>query len=166
MPKKYVPYTEEIAKEICRRMAEDGRTLTSICSDEDMPTRQSVMNWSRDNEEFRKLYEKARADLVEFWMDQTIDIADDGSRDYKKRKLPDGSFEEVVDHDHIARARLRVDTRKFAIVKILPNKTGYGDRVSQELTGANGGPIEYQGLEDLEIARRMVALLDKATNKK
>lgn len=32
-----------------------------------------------------------------------------------------------------------------------------------EHTGKDGGPIEYQSLDDLEIARRMVALLDKAT---
>ena len=41
------------------------------------------------------------------------------------------------DVDHIM---LRVNTRQWVMSRLLPNR--YGDRVRQELTGADGGPVE------------------------
>lgn len=58
--------------------------------------------------------------------------------------------------------RLEVDTRKWLASKFLPKK--YGDKITQEHSGPDGGPIEhkYGGLSDdelrAEIERRMAAL--------
>ena len=48
----------------------------------------------------------------------------------------------VPDHDHISRAKLRIDTRKWILGKVLPKI--YGDRVITEITGRDGGAIEMQ----------------------
>jgi hypothetical protein len=50
-------------------------------------------------------------------------IADDGSRD----TYEDAEGNVKVDHDVIARSRLRVDTRKWLMSKLQPKK--YGDKL-------------------------------------
>ena len=52
-------------------------------------------------------------------------------------------------------ARLEIDTRKWFASKFLPKQ--YGDKVTTELTGPEGGPVKYQNMApadlDAEIAR-------------
>ena len=50
----------------------------------------------------------------------------------------------TVDHEHIARSRLRVDSRKWMLSKMIPKI--YGDRLVTELTGKDGGPVEIQAV--------------------
>ena len=64
--------------------------------------------------------------------------------------------------DVIARNRLRIDTRKWILSKMLPKV--YGDKLIQEVTGANGGPIalanvNFKTLSDneLEAMQKMLA---------
>jgi hypothetical protein len=59
--------------------------------------------------------------------DDMLVIADDSTKDYVERQNKDGSTYTAVDHDHIARARLRVDTRKWLLAKALPKL--FGDKV-------------------------------------
>jgi len=42
----------------------------------------------------------------------------------------------------------------------------YGDKISQEISGKDGGPIETKELSDNEVARRMAFLLTKAAKGK
>jgi hypothetical protein len=54
----------------------------------------------------------------------------------------------------VARNRLRVDTRKWLAAKM--NAKKYGDKLTQELTGAGGGAIkiaamDFKGLSDVEL---------------
>ena len=48
---------------------------------------------------------------------------------------PDG----LVDNGAVQQARLRVDNRKWLLSKMLPKQ--FGDRVTQEITGDNGGAL-------------------------
>ena len=63
---------------------------------------------------------------------QLLEIADDGTNDWINR---DG--QRVCDHDHVSRSRLRVDTRKWVLSKMLPKV--YGDKLQH--TGDGGGPV-------------------------
>jgi hypothetical protein len=56
-----------------------------------------------------------------------------------ERELKGGATERVVDQEHIGRSRLRVDARKWLASKLKPKK--YGEKLSTELTGADGGPV-------------------------
>jgi hypothetical protein len=53
-------------------------------------------------------YARARATVYQKMADEILEIADDAERDLIERA--DGVL--AVDHEHIQRARLRVDTRK------------------------------------------------------
>jgi hypothetical protein len=127
-----------------------------------MPPESTVRLWVQDDREgFAAHYARAREVGYQSMADELIEIADDGSNDWMERKRGDGSTEEVENHEVIGRSRLRVDTRKWLLSKALPKV--YGEKIVQEHTGANGGPIETHELSETEAARRIAFTLAKAT---
>lgn len=125
-------YTQEIADAICVRLAA-GESLNAICKADEMPPESTVRGWALDDVQgFAAKYTRAREIQADVLVEQILDISDDGSRDYVATE--NGVS---VDHDHIARSRLRVDSRKWFASKVLPKK--YGDKVA--LTGDGGGPL-------------------------
>lgn len=118
-------FTQETADIICERLA-DGESLREICGADDMPSRASVFRWLGSQEEFRNQYERAREAQADLLADEITDIADDGSNDWMKRQREDGSTDDVLNHEHIARSKLRIDARKWVAAKLKPKK--YGDK--------------------------------------
>lgn len=129
-------FTEEIADEICDRIS-SGESLRRICSDEGMPSKTSVFRWLYNNKEFCFQYARAREVQADSLADEILDICDDGSND----TYTDEEGNVRVNTDVIARSRLRVDTRKWIASKLKPRV--YGEKIQQELTGANGGPVQH-----------------------
>lgn len=144
-------FSQDIADAICERLA-SPESLRSICDDDDMPSKTTVLRWLRQNEEFRAQYARAREDQADAFADEILDISDDGRRDYAKDE--DGN--DVVDHDHIQRSKLRVETRKWLMGKMAPKK--YGDRL--QLANDPDDPIGT--LTDEQIEAKLAALLEKA----
>ena len=124
-------YTEALAAEICRRLAE-GETLRSLCRDPGMPDKATILRWLADKKkaDFREQYVYAREMQADALFDEALEIADDASGDWSTDK--DGK--KVLDHENIQRSRLRVDTRKWAAGKMAPKK--YGDKL--DLGGSIG----------------------------
>ena len=76
-----------------------------------------------DSCEERKLqYARAMAKRAESIFEDILDIADDGSND---KMIVDGV--EMTNHENIQRSRLRVDSRKWFLSKIMPKL--YGDKL-------------------------------------
>ena len=130
-------YTPELAAKICARLAE-GETLRSICRDETMPSKTTLLRWLADerNVDFRDQYAHAREMQADALFDEALEIADDASGDWAVDK--DGK--KTLDHEHVQRSRLRVDTRKWAAGKLAPKR--YGDKLQH--TGEGGGPIRTE----------------------
>ena len=130
-------YTPELAAKLCERLAE-GETLRSVCRDDAMPGKTTVLRWLSDkkNADFRDQYAHARELQADSLFDEALEIADDVSRDWSTDK--DGK--KVLDHEHVQRSRLRVDTRKWAAGKLAPKR--YGDKMQH--TGDGGGPIRTE----------------------
>jgi hypothetical protein len=118
-------YDVEIAETICDRLV-NGESLRSICADPAMPSRATVFRWLARNQEFGQLYVFARQCQAEDLADEILKIADDSSRDYKKKIGADGRETWVVDRAHIARCRLRIATRKRILAWMAPRKYGNG----------------------------------------
>ncbi len=143
-------YTETLAAEICRRLAE-GKSLRKICADDDMPGKSTVLGWLSDGEhrKFLEQYTCAREMQADALFDEALEIADNTSGDWTT--TADGK--KILDHENVQRSRLRVDTRKWAAGKLAPKR--YGDRVNMEHTGPGGGPIQvepdYSKLTDKEL---------------
>jgi len=128
-PSKFTP---KLATTICDRIAK-GESVRRITEDKDMPSGAAIYRWLEGNVRFREQYTHAREKQADFWAEQIIEISD-ATEDDKK----DGQ----VDHEHIQRSRLRVDSRKWLAGKLRPKV--YGDTKKHELTGADGGPIDMK----------------------
>lgn len=116
-------YRQEIADEICKRMAH-GESLRSICRDPKMPPDATVRGWVLDDwNGFAAQYTRARMLQAERWAEEVLEIADDSSRDVAENDHGDN----VTNHENIQRSRLRVDSRKWLLSKVLPKI--YGDKL-------------------------------------
>ena len=125
-------YTFEVADRICKALAE-GRTITSICSDADMPSLNAVYGWLRTYPAFGEAYARAREDQQDTFAAQILDISDTETDPQ--------------------RARNRIDARKWHAAKTSPRK--YGDKIEIDATiEHNSGPSEGLTL--------MLAMLEKA----
>lgn len=126
-----ISLTPEIIESICEHIA-DGGTLRAWCR-ENGKKPSSVLRWlwSKDYDEnefikeFRNQYACARICGAEVRVDEIVEISDDFTQDP-------------------ARSRLRVDTRKWLASKV--HSKLYGDKITQEHTGAGGGPIKTEGV--------------------
>lgn len=98
-----------------------------------MPSRDAVHTWLDTKPGFADKYVRARLLQADKYAEEIIAIADDGTRD----KTVDAEGNEIVDHDHIQRSKLRVDARKWAASKLAPKK--YGDKL--ELAGDASSPL-------------------------
>ena len=117
-------FTDKIADEICERIAL-GESLRAICRDEHMPAMSAVFRWLGSNESFREQYTHAREAQADALADDILDIAD--------------TAEET--NEAVRKAQLRIESRKWIAAKLKPKK--YNDRVINEVTGADGGPIQH-----------------------
>ena len=134
-------YSEETATAICDRLGQ-GESLRQICADENMPGKSTVMRWLASQEAFRDQYARAREAQADYWAEEIIEISDDDSGDTIK---DEEKGTERFNSEFAARSRLRVDTRKWLMARMAPKK--YGDKVTQEHTGADGGPVVVSWLK-------------------
>ncbi len=102
--------------------------MRDACAAEDMPNRDTVRRWLAKRETFRKMYASAREQQAEHFVDEIVSIADT--------------------EENSTRARVRIDARKWAVVKLAPKK--YGDKAEIQMTGT----IDIAG--QLERARQRV----------
>ena len=101
-----------------------------------MPSAETVRRWLLDNEDFCAQYVRAREVQADRFAEEILEIADDASDDWT---VGEGG-KKAVDHEHVQRSRLRVDTRKWLMARMAPKK--YGDKLQH--TGEGGGPIRTE----------------------
>ena len=132
-------YTDAVAMEICTRMAH-GESLRTICDDEHMPNRMTVVYWLADGKhaEFASQYARAREAQADFYADEIVQISNTPVLGVKTTHKATGT--ETTEGDMIEHRRLQIDARKWYASKLAPKK--YGDKVDHTLQGPNGGPIQ------------------------
>lgn len=128
-------YTPELASEILRRIS-DGESLRAICREEGFPAPSTVRGWVVDDVEgFAEQYMRARALQAEHWAEEILEIADETAFDDKINDKGDI----VPDNEYMQRSRLRVDTRKWLLSKVLPKV--YGDKLDVTSKGEKVGLV-------------------------
>jgi hypothetical protein len=157
-----------------------GRSLESICKDDGMPHVATFLEWvEQDPAGIGKDYAHAREIGYSLLADEIIAISDKTHEwitiqeldpDGRPVSNPDGTplLKQVLmplNSDVIAHKRVQIDTRKWMLSKMLPKV--YGDKLTQEHTGANGGPIaiaavNLKNLSDDEL-ENMHLLMKKAS---
>lgn len=148
-------FTPELGATICEKLAECG-SLRRVCLEPDMPLERTVRRWYTENEQFASEYARAKEAGIDALVDETLDIADDGSNDYMQTK--DG---EKLDAEHVQRSKIRIETRRWLAERMMPKK--YGVRTGVDLTSSDG---TMTPVDDAARASRIAALLKKAGERK
>jgi len=122
-------FSEELFEEICDRLA-TGQSLRAICRDPHMPDEKAVRKWvTKEGAHLGPQFARAREMGCESLAEEVLEISDQPCLG------PDG----FVDNGAVQRARLMADSRKWFLSKQMPKK--YGDKVTQEITGEDGGAL-------------------------
>lgn len=133
-------YTADAADLICEKLTA-GETLRAICrNDASLPAESTVRQWVTDNHEgFAERYARARNMGLDGVADEIVDISDDARNDWMRREDPDNPGYDV-NGEHIARSRLRVDSRKWYLSKMAPKR--YGERTT--IAGDPEAPLVFE----------------------
>jgi hypothetical protein len=126
-------YDPELAAKFCAVMASTTDSIATICKRKDMPSKPTVFRWKAEQPEFATMYEAAKLEQLYCGVEECNEIAD------KAKKTPAG----------IAHAKLRIDTRLKVAQRLKPKELG--EKVTNELTGPNGGPVQFQRIERVVV---------------
>lgn len=136
----------ENAVEVILAGVEQGKSLHDICdADESLPAPKTFYAWLKQDAELRNKYAHAKEIMAEKMAEELLEIADDGRNDWMTIKRG-GEEVEVENHEVVNRSKLRLDTRKWLMSKLLPKK--YGEKTLLEHTGADGGPLTISWLAE------------------
>ena len=127
--------TLQLENEILARLAA-GETLRQICRTPGYPSHPAVVQWTYDGAEddpasFANRYARARREGLDVMAEEILEIADDGTNDFMTRVAATGQ-NKVLDAEHVNRSRLRVDSRKWLLSKMRPDKYGDFERVEMK----------------------------------
>lgn len=121
-------FTQEIANEICERLAkgESLRSITAPDRDDFMPSETTVRRWLAGDEDwndrFRRQYARAREDQADFKFEEAWEIA--------AKATP----------ENVAVARLQVDVVKWQAGKLAPKK--YSEKLALTGGGEDDAPLQ------------------------
>lgn len=110
---------QKVMAEINERISA-GESLRSICQEAGMPDKSTVLEWLDVDTVLSDQYARARQKQADHYVDEVVEIAD--------------TCEDAI------KARLQIDTRKWAAGKLFPKK--YNDKYIHEHTGKDGGDIK------------------------
>lgn len=140
-PTKYSP---ALAEKICNAIATSNMGLHRLCENtEEFPVATQIYRWIEKYEDFRTQYALAREKQADFLNDEITSIADEMSKD-------DAPF---VGGNHVQRARLRIDARKWQASKLAPKK--FGDKIDVTTGGekiTDKSEFDPTKLNDEELA--------------
>lgn len=136
------------AKIICE-MIVDGMSLRKACLDVNIPP-STFLRWCDDHPELGEQYAKHRRLQAELLAAELLEIADDKTNDVIVTE--DGRM--IANTEFISRSRLRVDTRKWILSKMLPKI--YGDKIA--IGGADDLPAIQSNvtLDAAEAYKRLI----------
>lgn len=135
LPRRDIPFTRETFDRVCEMLGE-GQSLRRIARDNlDLPTPGTFLKWLQDHADLEEPYVAARDRQQHAYADEQVDIADDD---------PDP-----------ARARNRIEARRWHASKLMPKV--YGDRTQMDL----GGNVRVEMPSMDAIAAALKGMADK-----
>lgn len=134
-----VEYSQEVVSEICRRIA-DGQSVNEIARDETMPAKSTIFLWLATHSEFSDQYARAKEAQAEHMAEDILDIADNANNDWMLRHGDEDAGWQA-NGEHLQRSRLRIDSRKWLLSKLLPKK--YGEKVEHQV----GGSLQHEVIQ-------------------
>lgn len=119
---------KEIAVNVILGMVENGNSLNSILSNGrdklKLPSKRVFNEWLDKDLALGIQYARACVGREDSMIEDIIEIADDSSQDYIIKKKSDGQSYKQLNPENIQRAKLMIETRKWALSKMNPKKFG------------------------------------------
>lgn len=128
--------TQELADTLVDGVSE-GVPLRELCRRHAI-SKSAVYLWRKEDPEFDGRFVRAREEGFDAIAEEALEIADNGTNDWEKRNRDDGSTEDVLNHEHVQRSKLRIETRLKLLAKWDPKR--YGELV--KLGNADGSNID------------------------
>jgi hypothetical protein len=122
--------TPEVFEQICARVETEVIPIVEICQEVGATT-SNFWSYLSHNQEAQDRYARAKQLQAEILAAEILDIADHTELGVKTKTTNDGI--ETTEGDMIEHRKLRVDSRKWLLSKLLPKK--YGDKV--DITSKN-----------------------------
>jgi len=119
------PITPELWDEVLE-LIEQGHTIRDISAMADMPNWTTIRRFIRADDAHRTQYARAREVAADAYEAQIIDHLN------------------AADPETAAACRVKIDALKWLMSKRAPKV--YGDKVTQELTGVDGAPLQMPTL--------------------
>lgn len=129
------------ADAICARLAQ-GESLRKACEAEDGPHPATILRWVDANQEFAQQYAQAREIGYSLLADEILEISDESAIEAKY----DGEDVRLdLSATGVARNRLRVDSRKWMLSKMLPKR--FGDKIDVN----HSGGVKFERIEAVVV---------------
>jgi hypothetical protein len=107
-------------------------SLRAVCRTEGMPDRGTVMRWVVDDlDGFAAKYARAKDMGIDEFVDETLEIADDGTNDWMKTERGP-----QLDSEHVQRSKIRIETRRWLAERMAPKR--YGLKQGLDLSNTDG----------------------------
>lgn len=143
-----------------------GTPLTVICKPDDMPIPCTVYDWIKKDDELSKQIAHARDAGFDAIALEALKIADTPIEGVERTETPDGP--RITTKDMLGHRRLQIETRLKLLAKW--DRKRYGDLITQEISGPDGGPIHTLGgplsKQDEEIILKIRDAREKLNDKK
>lgn len=120
-------FSQEKADIVCLTLKEGGTLRAAAKAADVSPS--TVLSWVDQFPSFSEQYAGARQIGYQLLADEIIEISDDSAGDV----IVDDEGNTRTDAERVARSRLRVDTRKWMLSKMLPKI--YGDKMESTVKG-------------------------------
>lgn len=131
-PGKENEFVEADFDAIFLRMA-NGESINKICQEETTMSKATFFRRIDESKALQDKYARAIEARADHMAEEILQIADETAND----KMIDENGKERTNHEVVNRSRLRVDTRKWLMSKMVPKK--YGDRMA--VTDGEGKPL-------------------------
>ena len=128
--------TPEIDERILADIAK-GIPLAEICRSIGID-RTIVYDWRKIDEVFDQRFARAREIGFDAIAEEALEIADDGTNDWRKRNSSDEEGVDLLNHEHVQRSKLRIETRLKLLAKWDPKR--YGEMIKHG--NADGSNID------------------------
>jgi hypothetical protein len=148
-------FDQAIADLICKRIAE-GESLRGILrKSPELPHMSTIMKWLADFKPFAEQYARARELQADALVEESLEIADDGTNDWMEKLDKDGeNIGWQVNGEALQRSKLRVEQRRWWAGKLKPKV--YSDKLNVEHSGSLD--ITTMSREDLLAELQAIAI--------
>ena len=138
----------EKAQAVIDQIADTGKSLRSACAENDVKP-STFLRWISEDESLAEQYARAMQVRADTHFSEIVEISDTqeiGTIETAKEWGVETKTADMVEH-----RRLRIDARKWVIARMNPKK--YGDKITSEHTGPDGGPLQSETVTRVTFVR-------------